>query len=128
MPSAQEADVQVHSASNFTKALHDEGDGNPAITLTTYMVELSERPATKFLSTSRKLSSPGRAEEALVNCSNPCYESLHEAKHVTDNIELVFDRTESQKTTFALEKLKVELDEHFERLKMGVRIERGPLL
>ena len=125
MQSTQEADVQVNSASHFTKTLHDERDGNPAITLTMYLVELPERPATKFLSPSRKLTGLGRADQAVINCSNPCYESLHEAEHVADNIELVFDSSESQKTTLALEKLKIELNEHFERLKSEYEQKRG---
>lgn len=125
MPSIQGVDTEAHPASNSTMALHKEKDGNPAITLTTYLMEPPERLATKFLSTSRKLFSPEGADEALVNWSNPCCESLHKAGHVTDDIELVFDRTESEKTISTLEKPKIELDENFERLKSDCEQKRG---
>jgi hypothetical protein len=125
MPTTQGPDIQTRSASKSTMTLHEEGDDSPAITLTTYMMELPERPASRFPPALRKLTIPAGAEEAPVDRFNPCYEQLHNAEQFTDHIELAFDHTQSQNTTSALEKLKIELDEHCERLKTEYEQKRG---
>lgn len=85
MPSTQEADTRGCSALNPTRTLQEEGYGTPAITLTTYMMELPKRSTAGVLPISRKQYSPARTDETLFNRFALCYEQSHKVEHSLDH-------------------------------------------
>lgn len=80
--------------SRLTMTLHKEQDGKPAITLTTYMFELPERPAARFSPTLRKSDGYASPSKALTNGGHTSSRQLHRDEHSTDDVGLVFDHIE----------------------------------
>jgi hypothetical protein len=108
-----------------TKTLHEEQDGRPAITLTTYKCELPEWSALKSLFPLRKpqsFSSVDKTEliDVYIDRQQPKFNH-----HFLEDIDVACDDIQLDDTTAALEKPITELSEHFERLKSEYEVKIG---
>lgn len=112
------ARTEAHLAdSHVTTVLHEEQNGQPAITLTTCRDELPERP--DFQSSSStwvpdKFTIMDKTQLTDLHMSSELPRVVH---HFSENVELICDHTSSQDTTTTLQKLKDELEAHFQGLK-----------
>ncbi|KAF1366043.1 hypothetical protein EJ07DRAFT_150507 [Lizonia empirigonia] len=106
------ARTEAHLAgSHVTRVLHEEQNGQPAITLTTYRDELPERPGFQSSSSTwgpEIFTSIDKNQPTDVHMSSELPRVVH---HFSENIELICDHISSQDTTAA------ELEAHFEGLK-----------
>jgi hypothetical protein len=109
-----------------TKTLHEAGDGNPAIILTTSTCKVPEQPVFKtFLPLRSRFSEFAEAGKIKMNDALMNLDHLKLNQHFSEDIELVYDHKQSQETTAALQKLTIELEEHFERLRSEYESKTG---
>ncbi|KAJ4325996.1 hypothetical protein N0V94_000361 [Neodidymelliopsis sp. IMI 364377] len=109
---------QDNAATPSTKTLHEAGDRNPAITLTTSTCKVLGQPVFKTtLPLRSRFRDFAEAGKIKLNDAHMNLNHLKLNQHFSEDIELVYDYTQSQETTAALQKLTIELKEHFECLR-----------